>query len=63
MLVHIKYYKMKMKRHPDQSQLTHLFPMMHPFYLSLPPGNIRNPYGFQIFSEGTERVHCEQMSW
>ena len=51
-----------MKRHPDQSQLTHLFPMMHPFYLSLPSENIRNPYGFQMFSEGTERVHCEQIS-
>ena len=38
-------------------QLTHLFPM-HP---SLPPENIRKPFGFLMFSGGREGVHWEQM--
>ena len=29
--------------------------------LSLPPENIRKPYGFLLLSEGRERVHLEQM--
>ena len=29
--------------------------------LSLLPENIREPYGFLMFSEGRERVHWEQM--
>ena len=31
------------------------------FTLSLPPENIRKPYGFLMFAGATERVHWEQM--
>ena len=34
-------------------RLTHLFPM-HP---SLPPENIRKPYGFLVFSGDTGKLH------
>ena len=37
--------------------LTHLFQCT----LSLHPENIRKPKDFLMFSEGTKRVHCEQM--
>ena len=37
--------------------LTHLLPIT----LSVPPENIRKPYGFLMFSGGRERVHWEQM--
>ena len=49
-----KSEKLSVKRHfkPICSQCT----------LSLPPENIRKPYGFLMFSGGTEKVHWEQMA-
>ena len=38
--------------------LTHSFPI---YTFSLPPENIRKPYGFLMFSKGRERVHWERM--
>ena len=38
--------------------LTHSFPI---YTFSLPPENIRKPYGFLMFSKGKERVHWERM--
>ena len=43
--------------HSLKCVLTHLFPV----HLSLPPGNIRKPYGFLMFPGGRRRVHWEQM--
>ena len=39
------------------NELTDVFPMI----LSLPPGNIKKPYGFLMFSGVRERVHWKQM--
>ena len=38
--------------------LTHSFPI---YTFSLPPENLRKPYGFLMFSKGRERVHWESM--
>ena len=43
--------------HREIIHLTHLFPM----HLSLPPEDIKKPYGFLIISGGRERLHWEQM--
>ena len=36
-------------------------PILSQCTLSLPPENIRKPYGFLVFSGGRERVHWERM--
>ena len=38
-----------------------IYPICSKFTLSLPPENIRKPYGFLMFAGATERVHWEQM--